>query len=186
MRFPLRAGERGGVAILLAFGLLALMAAAAFATGNNVIRELALGGEAVQGARAASAADAGLDWFLAWAAGAGGGRAEPPPDLPADGAAGLFTAPGDTLARQGFALRVQPLGPLAQPGMGRREAAWGRADPESLAPDQLWRVTATGRCELLDRPGPADAGRPRQVFRQVRELLVTAAQGSGAPATDPR
>jgi hypothetical protein len=55
----------GGLAILVAFELLGLMAGVAFASTGNVLRELALGGQVAKGARAAQAAEAGLGWFLA-------------------------------------------------------------------------------------------------------------------------
>lgn len=67
-----RAGPRagrgrafGGLAILVAFELLGLMAGVAFASTGNVLRELALGGQVAKGVRAAQAAEAGLGWFLA-------------------------------------------------------------------------------------------------------------------------
>jgi len=83
-----RAGPRagrdralGGMAILVAFELLGLMAGVAFATAGNVLRELALGGQVAKGVRATQAAEAGLGWFLArsgWLPSA----AEDIPDLP--------------------------------------------------------------------------------------------------------
>jgi hypothetical protein len=177
-----RAGPRGGIAILVAFMLLALMAAAAFASSRNLVRELAVTGDGVPGARAASAAEAGLDWFLAWSSAAGGERDEGlqaflaglaeapggegghPPPLASGGSERLFSQPAGSLARQDFELRVRHLGAWPQPGMGRGGTAGGPADPSAIPPDQLWQVTATGRCRTA-------GGR---VSRQVRELLVTA------------
>ena len=176
-----RAGPRGAIAILVAFMLLALMAAAAFATSRNLVRELAMAGDVVPGARAAMAAEAGLDWFLAWSSAAGGrgdegiqpflaGLAETPGGgggsplpLASGGSERLFFQPVDSVARQDFELRVRHLGAWSQPGMGRGGSAGGPADPYAIPPDQLWQVTATGLCRVA-------GGR---VSRQARELLVT-------------
>jgi len=175
-----RAGERGGAAILVAFTLLVLMAAAALGASRNVVRELGLCGQMAQGAKAAGAAEAGLDGFLAWACGTGEplGRlvGVPVPALPPAVAAGELAGPPAAGTRLGFEVRARRLGAWPQPGTGRG-AGWGVADPDPPQPDQLWLVTATGRCEV---PGPAAAG--SQGFRQARELLMTAAPGSsGTP-----
>jgi len=153
-----RAGPRGGIAILVAFMLLALMAAAAFATSRNLVRELAWS-SAAGGER-----DEGIQSFLAGLAEAPGGGGGNPPPLASGGSERLFSQPADSLARQDFELRVRHLGAWPQPGMGRGGAAGGPADPSAIPPDQLWQVTATGRCRVA-------GGR---VSRQVRELLVTA------------
>jgi hypothetical protein len=181
------------MAILLAFMLLALMAGAAFGTGRNAQRELALCGEAVLGARAANAADAGLEWFLAWSAndgprvqaflagleqGAGPEDGAPPPDLPRDWEEGLGSGPRTGPTRQSFTLRVRHLGsmPRAEPAAAGPERAEPGSDPGPGVPDHLWAVTATGRCVVLDR-----SGRPLQTYRQMRELLL-----SGPPAAQGR
>jgi len=141
--------ERGGTAIPVAFMLLTLMAGAAFATSRNLARELAVGGTALQGALADAAAESGLAWFLARAAGERGvagvpsGPAAPP---------GLLAGASDGALRQGFELRIRLLGALPRPG--------GEAPVE-----QLWQVTAVGRSALPDQPG----------CLQVRELLVAEA-----------
>jgi hypothetical protein len=140
---------RGGVAILAAFMLLAVLASAALATSRNLARELAMAGAALQGARAAAAAESGLHWFLERCRGealldpardAGEGyRLDAPEALPDE------DPPGSAL-RQGFQLRVRQLGVLPGPG----------------PPERLWQVTATGRCGVPGQPA----------FTQVRELLV--------------
>jgi len=149
---------RGGVAILAAFLLLAVMAAVAFATVRNLDRELAMAGDALQGARAAAAAEAGLDWFLArWrgealldpARDAGEGyRLDAPEALPAEEGSAL---------RQGFRLRARQLGVLPGPG----------------PPERLWQVTATGRSGVPGQPA----------FIQVRELLVACPESE--PGEEP-
>ncbi len=160
---------RGGVAVLVAFLLLALMAGAGLATSANVLRELAMGGDAGLGARAAGAADGGLEWFRAWSAGGGAG-------------------PGAFMAR----LEGQPPGvEIALPGPPRRMA--GESGAAALEVDldlrlrrlgvwpgqggagpvrHLWAVVATGRCRTRGRE-----------FVQARELIFSArAAGDPDPA----
>jgi hypothetical protein len=55
---------RGGATLLMALAILAIMTAAAFAVHRSVLREWALEGEALQGERAALAADSALGWVL--------------------------------------------------------------------------------------------------------------------------
>jgi len=151
---------RGAVAILAAFMLLALMAAVGFATSRNLGRELAMAGDGAQGARAAAAAESGLEWFLARCRGEAlldpardtgqGYGLDAPEGLPAE-------APGSAL-RQGFSLRVRQLGVLPGPG----------------PPDRLWQVTATGRCGAPGQPA----------FTQVRELLVASPEPE--PGKEPQ
>jgi len=179
------APQRGALAIVLAFMLLVLMTGAAFATNRNVVRELILGGELVQGAKAAAAAEAGLDWFLAWSAGPGntGGDWSNPLlaglETGASGAgapeatatvvgAGLLAKAPDSGARQGYRVRIQHLGSLPQCTLGQGGHPAGPADPSALPVDHLWLVTAVGRCQL------ALSGSRGQDFLQVRELLASA------------
>lgn len=145
-----RAGERGGAAILVAFLLLTLMAAAVFATGRNLIRDLAMGGEALQGTLAACAAEAGLAWFLARAAGDPGGVAGVPAGPAPEG---LLAGSSDGRFVQAFELHIRDLGALARPEGDGLEAS-----------ERLWRVTALGRSTLKDREQTACV--------QQRELLV--------------
>lgn len=148
------ASERGGAAILVAFLLLTLMAAAVFATSRNLTRDLAMGGEALQGTLAACAAEAGLAWFLAQAAGNPGGvaavQAGPAPE-------GLLVGSSDGAFAQDFELRIRDLGLLPRPGGDVQDAS-----------ERLWRVTARGRSALQDQE---ETG-----FIQIRELLVAEAQ----------
>ena len=181
--------ERGGAAILVAFMLLTLMAGAAFGTSRNLTRELSMCADAARGARAASAAEAGLAWFLAWAAGdpaglqgvladaerasgRGGGLALPGP------AEGLLDEPDAPLQTR-FEVRIQPLGALAPPEAGEEappatgaEEDAGRAEESAGRARRLWLVRSVGRCLA--------GGQDRQGFAQVRELLV-----ASAPAGDP-
>ena len=166
--------EGGGVAILLAFMLLALMAGAGLATSRNLLRELAVAGDARLGDQAAAAAESGLEWFLAWAS-AAGDRAEGHLDIPPGPPGGLFGEPAQDAARQSCELRARDLGPF--PPQAGAEAASG-------APGRLWRVTATGRCRV---GGP---GGPGRVFTQVRELVAVlplgpAGLGPGEGAPEP-
>jgi hypothetical protein len=155
------------------FVLLTVMAGVGFATSRNLQRELATGGDARQGARAACAADSGLAWFLALAArdaglqswlaapgsDAGEGRLLAHREEPLAGT-------GDSALQQSFELRIRHLGALPRP-----EGAPGAA--EGVA-DQLWQVTATGRSAVK--------GQGQLGFSQNRELLVAVPT---APATDP-
>jgi hypothetical protein len=155
--------------MLVAFMLLVVMAAAGFATSRNQTRELAMAGDALRGAQAAAAAEAGLAWFLAEAATAGG-----PLDGPGwePGEACALDVPELALAESpeapmqpGSALQVRRLGALPRPG----------ADPEGDGPaEQLWQVTAIGRS------GPRDPG--QDDFTQIRELLVARGGPPGQPA----
>ena len=60
------ARERGGITILVALILLGMMTLGAFAMAKNSLREVAVTGNTWQAAKAAEAADAGLDWFVVW------------------------------------------------------------------------------------------------------------------------
>ena len=141
--------QRGGAAILVAFLLLTLMAAAVFATSRNLTRDLAMGGEALQGTLAACAAEAGLAWFLACADRLRGDWAGPAMDVPP----GLLDAAEPGPLRQDVQVRLARLGALPWPGAA------------DLA-GQLWLVRATGHCGIR--------GQGRRGFAQVRELLIQA------------
>jgi len=67
-RFPQvpRNSERGGITILVALVLLAVMSVAAFAFSRNTLRDAITSGYTGQGIKAGEAADAGLDWFMVW------------------------------------------------------------------------------------------------------------------------
>jgi Tfp pilus assembly protein PilX len=58
--------EQGGIVILVALMLLMLLSVAAFSFSRTVIREIGISGNVFQAGRADAAADAGLDWFIAW------------------------------------------------------------------------------------------------------------------------
>lgn len=58
--------QRGGMTIVMALILLAVMSLAAFSLSRNAIRELSTTGHVIQGGKASEAADAGLDWFIVW------------------------------------------------------------------------------------------------------------------------
>ena len=149
-------GQRGGAAILAAFLLLTLMAALGFATWRNLDRELAMVGEAAQGAGAAAAAESGLAWFLDRATGAD------PPSIPAP-PEGLLDEGPESGLRQRFELRIRCLGGLARPGAG----------PGEEPAERLWLVTAIGRCGVKGQAGGD--------FIQVRELLAAGALAPDRP-----
>ena len=64
-----RAGQQGGLTILMALVLVGVMGAATFSLSRNAIRELSMAGTVIQGEKAAAAADAGLDWVTIWGQG---------------------------------------------------------------------------------------------------------------------
>jgi hypothetical protein len=61
-----RERQRGGITILVALVLLAVMALGAFSLSRNTLRDAVASGYTGQGLKAAEAADAGLDWFMVW------------------------------------------------------------------------------------------------------------------------
>jgi hypothetical protein len=61
--------QQGGMTIIMALVLVSVLGAAVFSLSRNVVRELSMGGTAIQGEKAAAAADAGLDWAIVWAQG---------------------------------------------------------------------------------------------------------------------
>lgn len=61
--------QQGGMTIVMALVLVAVMGAATFSLSRNVVRELSMAGSVVQGEKAAAAADAGLDWVITWGQG---------------------------------------------------------------------------------------------------------------------
>ncbi|BDU73365.1 hypothetical protein [Mesoterricola silvestris] len=143
---------RGGAALLLVLGILTLCAAVAWMAHRAVLREQAVEGEALQGARAALAADSALAWFLeeGWR------------DVPA------LLDSGDGRGREevlGVPARVLPREP-AQSG----EVRVRDLGPSSRWPgSRVWRLTVVGRVT-----GP----RP---FVQTREVYVSVAEGRGPP-----
>ena len=165
---------RGGAALLAVFLLLAVMASVGLATSRNLMRELAICGEALQGARAAAAAESGLAWFLGQCAGEGWrSRLDP---VRGAGQGYVLAPAGDLLAgfpdqgpdqalRLTFQVRVQFLGALPPAEAGRAE-------------ELLWRVTATGRCAV---PGHDEGG-----FHQARELLLASPGEDPDPPRGPR
>lgn len=61
-----RSREQGGIVIIVALMMLALLAVSAFGFSRTVVRQIGISGNVFQAGRADAAADAGLDWFLAW------------------------------------------------------------------------------------------------------------------------
>jgi len=61
-----RKAELGGITIIVALILLAVMTVGAFSLSRNTLRDATTSGYSLQGIKAAEAGDAGLDWFLVW------------------------------------------------------------------------------------------------------------------------
>lgn len=61
--------QQGGMTIIMALVLVAVLGAATLSLSRNVVRELSMAGTVVQGEKAAAAADAGLDWVITWGQG---------------------------------------------------------------------------------------------------------------------
>jgi hypothetical protein len=148
------------LALLAAFLLVALMAAAGFAAARNVARELATCAIQARTAEAAAAAESGLEWFHAWAAGPAGqawlaglapgaeAEAPEPPGAP-------------------FRVRLRHLGRVPEPDPGAdppADAGEAAGEPERAA--ALWLVTAEG------------ASRADPDYLQARAALVAARPGS--------
>jgi hypothetical protein len=146
------------------FLLLTAMTAAALGAARDVARELRMAGDALQGAQASCAADAGVEWVLAWAA-AGGedfGLLQGQPfqdDLPSVPRGGGF--------HQEFTVSATCLGPALPP-------------PEASPPEGpvlLWRVAVQGRARSLK------GGELAPIFLSRRELILTQTPGgAGGPA----
>jgi len=152
-------GERGSVTLLLAFSVLALATVAVFALHRNLLREWAMEGDALQGARAGLAADAALAWFLAeWTTPAPGLPGGLQPDLVLAVPAGVL--PEAPPWRVEGDVRVRFLGELP-----------GAPDPGLDA----WRLTLQGRVQV--RSG----GRIQGTYTQTRQAyVVTPRGGAGA------
>lgn len=72
-----RSREQGGIVIIVALMMLALLAVSAFGFSRTVVRQIGISGNVFQAGRADAAADAGLDWFLAWESDSQKGNATP-------------------------------------------------------------------------------------------------------------
>jgi hypothetical protein len=187
-----RCRQEGGIAILVAFMLLMLMSAAALGTSRNVIRELSTTGNVVQGGKASAAADAGVDWFIAWsfgdgsATGAAGnaikqtlynletrapGYVDPTTNQPVTTINAvnemLFPKPADSNIQENFDVQIRYLGRMQQPGTGRGGNAQGPNSAGALLMDNLWQVTSFGRSVVMSGSTPVFA------FRSVREVIAT-------------
>lgn len=101
----IRPGERGGIPIILALILLSIMSAGALSMASSSIRELSITGSVSQGAKAAEAADAGLDWFIVWAH-----PFNAEPKLGGTGAAGLLSSALNGLKTTDFQAYSYPSG----------------------------------------------------------------------------
>lgn len=66
-----RRRQSGGITILLALTLLAVMGSMAFGLSRNSLREIAITGNESTGRKAAEASEAGMDWGVMWMLGNG-------------------------------------------------------------------------------------------------------------------
>jgi hypothetical protein len=89
--------QQGGLTIVMALVLVAVMGAASFSLSRNAIRELSMAGTVVQGGKAGASADAGLDWVIIWAQG-GVNQSDYTAAGPASGQLTLLQNMKDTLA----------------------------------------------------------------------------------------
>jgi len=139
-------GQRGGIALLMACLLLALMASAALAATRNVLREWAMTGTQLGRARAFLAAEAGLAW-------AETRFGLPLGEAPSLADQGPFILEGDQgpALRTGFRVHRRCLGRVPRPGAGPVPGSPGL--PESPL-DELWECHAHGHCRL-GPPGPS-------------------------------
>jgi hypothetical protein len=188
-----RARQQGGLTILMALVLLAVMGAATFSLSRNALREISMAGTLMQGNKAAAGADAGLDWVIIWGQGgvdeASYKLANPTSQeltLLAKIKSTLSTTPGDPVlftanldptmtlnqggsatTRQDFDLEMRFLGalPASQTGGGSSDnsGAAGGTKVGSTSGDYLWRFVSTGHAT------PQNA----QTYQAKRELIAT-------------
>lgn len=184
-----RAHQQGGLTIIMALVLVAVMGAATFSLSRNAIRELSMAGTIIQGNKAAAAADAGLDWVVIW--GQGGIKladftaASPSTKetsllngiknalfsttgspvvtiTAANDASMTLNQGGAANTRQDFDIELRWLGgKLVGPSTDNSPAS-GDTGP-SVPKDSVWRLLATGRAT------PKNA----QTYQAQRELVAT-------------
>lgn len=150
----LPARDRGGVAVLMALGLLVVMGGMALGASRNVMRELGMDSDALQGRLASDAAETGVAWCLAWCQGEGRGVALGPGQEVRVRAWGPVPWTGSGW-RQDFEAGARGLGPVpVLPGAG------------DGPPDSFWLITVRGRAS------PGAGGPSGAVFHSARELLL--------------
>lgn len=183
--------QQGGLTIIMALVLVAVMGAATFSLSRNAIRELSMAGTVIQGERASAAADAGLDWVIIWGQG-GVNNAAFTAAIPGDSPKNLLQGMKDILASstgynplslpgtsaldmaltqannaQNFDIEVRYLGslPAGRQGGGSSDnsGASGGTKVGGASGDYLWRVLSTGRAT------PKDG----QTYQAQRELVAT-------------
>lgn len=183
--------QQGGLTILMALVLVAVMGAATFSLSRNAIRELSMAGTVIQGEKAGASADAGLDWVIIW--GQGGvsqtafdaatpaGRETSllagmksilssstgytPLNLAGSGQTTMSL--NQTNTTQDFDIEVRFLGnlPPSRTGGGSSDnsGAAGGTKVSSSSGDYFWRVLSTGRAT------PKDG----QTYQAQREMTAT-------------
>lgn len=186
-----RARQQGGLTILLALVLVAVMGAATFSLSRNAIRELSMAGTVIQGEKAGASADAGLDWVIIWGQGGvseaafnsatpgtrqtslldGIKKALSPltgyPPFTLTGSGQTTMALNQTNTTQDFDIEVRFLGnlPASRSGGGSSDnsGASGGTKLQTAAGDYFWRVLSTGRAT------PKDG----QTYQAQREMTAT-------------
>lgn len=142
----MRRGERGQAALLLVLGVLVVTTSGALALHHTLLRDVALEGEALRGARADLAADAVLAWFLLEG---GALLTEERTDGSLEAPGGIFV-PGPGAREEGTVV-FRRLGPLPEGG------GW------------MWKVTLQVRHRVLA------GNRTVAVSAQEREAYVSRA-----------
>ncbi len=153
----MRRGERGAAALLLLMSLMALLAAAGLQVHRSVVRELAMEGDALQGDRAALAADSTLAWFLE-----DGWREV---HLADETPAVLVRAPGEVFGEEAESTE----GEVKVLRLGILEPEPGIADGSAR---EVWKLTIRGR-----RRPPGGAGEGGHA--QVREAYLVRPAAAG-------
>ena len=190
----MRARERGGVAVLVALALLVCMTVGALGASRDVLREWGIGGSGLLGAKAFLAADSGLEWGRAGAAGLEATlqtlRRLPSPgpvvQLPAEGELPLEEE-GNAPVRNGFRVDLRYLGRLERPPPAgqalERQPPVGQAlelpppaeQAEDCIPgDDLWELTSHGTSRV------GNPGSSQEVYQQTCQALLASAGSSQA------
>lgn len=186
-----RARQEGGLTIIMALVLVAVMGAATFSLSRNAIRELSMAGTVIQGEKAGASADAGLDWVIIWGQGgvsqaafngATPGTAQKNlldgiksilssstgySPLILNGSGQTAMSLNQTNTTQDFDIEVRFLGnlPPSRTGGGSSDnsGASGGTKVSSSSGDYFWRVLSTGRAT------PKDG----QTYQAQREMTAT-------------
>jgi hypothetical protein len=126
-----RTSEQGGLVIILAFILLAIMTVAAVGVSQSSLRDLAMVGNEGTGRKAAEAADSGLDWVVTWSNPDAGSKINAQTD-PITGTTNTSYLSKDTLPYGAGVVQTRMADLLAAIGDGTLRVA--KADPLPNSP----------------------------------------------------